>query len=117
MPTVYIQTKINAKYFSANRPGPQLVEDCFRDNTAYYGNNLNNPRTMRTLNTIDCQLLCQNWTGGGKCRFWSWDKVDGRCYIKKIMDGEEYDENMTGDEFTDNPRYVTGSRDCKHVVR
>ena len=69
--------------------GPQEHDICFKDNTAYYGNNLNNPQTTRTQNTIECQRLCQDWNGGGgRYNLWSWDKEFGRCYIKSSMDGE-----------------------------
>ena len=99
-----------------NRPGPQLHENCFKDNTAYYGNNINNPQTTRTQNTIECQRLCQNWNGGG-CNFWSFDKWFGKCYIKSSMDGEEYTILNYGEVFeNNNDNYASGSRDCPTVV-
>ena len=96
---------------------PELNEECFRDNTAYYGHNINNPATTRTRNTIECQQRCQDWTGGGRCRFWSFDKEFGRCYIKRSMEGQEYAVAAYGEVFVgNNDKYASGSRECTTVV-
>ena len=96
---------------------PELDEECFRDNTAYYGHNINNPATTRTRNTIECQQRCQDWNGGGRCRFWSFDKEFGRCYIKRSMEGQEYAVAAYGEVFVgNNDKYASGSRECPTVV-
>ena len=106
-------------------PEPTTTEDtlpnadeCFRDNTAYYGHNINNPATTRTQSAIECQNLCRNWTGGRTCRFWSWEKTGaGRCYIKRSMEGQEYAIAAYGDVFpNNNNNYASGTRDCNNVV-
>ena len=106
-------------------PEPTTTEDtlpnadeCFRDNTAYYGHNINNPATTRTQSATECQNLCRNWTGGRTCRFWSWEKTGaGRCYIKKSMEGQEYAIAAYGDVFpNNNNNYASGTRDCNTVV-
>ena len=96
---------------------PQTRENCFRDNTAYYGHNLNDFRNTRVQNTIQCQQRCQDWNGGGTCRFWSFDKLFGKCHLKDSMEGEEYAITQYGDVHeNNNDNYASGSRDCPTVV-
>ena len=104
---------------TTNEPGlpPGLNENCFVDNTAYYGHNLNDFRNTRVQNTIQCQQRCQDWNGGGRCRYWSFDKIFGKCYIKRSMEGEEYAVSQYGDVHENNNfNYASGSRECPTVV-
>ena len=74
----------------------------------YYGNYLNDFRNTKTQNTIECQQLCQNWSGP-TCRFWSFDKVFGKCHLSKDIKADVFKGN--------NENYASGSRDCTVVVR
>ena len=73
---------------------------CFEDNTAYFGNNVvfgkSNPKPSREECVSSCQYHPQ-------CKFWTWDKISGSCYLK---------HSKSSNFPTGNTRYVSGPKHC-----
>ena len=86
---------------------------CLDDNTAYYGNNIGDPR--KSIDSSDCQERCER---RNRCEFWSFDKGWGECWLKTSKAGEPATTKRYGPVYPgNNHNYVSGSKYCIHVSR
>ena len=85
--------------------------NCLDHNTAYYGYNIQIVNTNG--NSSDCQRRCQR---RHRCKFWSFNKYNGRCHLKTRKDGEPAYVKIHGPVYPGNNYiYVSGSKYCTHV--
>ena len=86
---------------------------CLDDDTAYYGNNIGDPR--KSIDSSDCQESCER---RNRCEFWSFDKAWGECWLKTSKAGEPATTKRYGPVYPgNNQNYVSGSKYCIHVSR
>ena len=78
---------------------PLTIGSCFTDNTAWMENNVVEGRDNEQRTTTKCQESCQR---NPQCQFWSYNKNDGRCYLKNAK------ANVTPD-----PDYISGPKNCE----
>ena len=86
---------------------------CLDDNTAYYGNNIEPQDYQQTGSSSRCQQRCQSRS---ECKFWTWTKATGKCYLKTSKAGEpKYEEDYGPNHVGNSDEYVSGSKNCTHV--
>ena len=92
---------------------PSGPPGCLDDNTAYYGNNIENQDYGQIGSSSHCQQRCQSMS---ECKFWTWTKATGKCYLKTSKDGETWTIEDYGTNHVGNSdKYVSGSKNCTHV--
>ena len=51
-----------------------------------------------------------------ECKFWTWTKATGKCYLKTSKDGEQWTiEDYGSNHVGNSDKYVSGSKNCTHV--
>ena len=53
-----------------------------------------------------------------ECKFWTWTKATGKCYLKTSKDSEPEIAKTMGPNYGGNSdKYVSSSKNCIHVSK